>query len=130
MSPFSGVQVSVTCNSPEVYLYPVTLTITGPAGIIVVDSGVSSLASTGVPITGAVNLQLDGNTGLFNSYPLASPTTGGPSGAGTYPIITWLGAVGPGQHQLSIEVSVDPLATCGSTETATIDGTLQAMVVY
>jgi hypothetical protein len=130
VTPFAGVQATVTCDSAEVYLFPVTLTITGPAAILIFDSGVTSLASSGVPITGTVNIQLDNSTYLFQSYALASPVGNAqnPPTAGDYPLFTRVIPLQAGQHTLTIEVTVDPLSQCGTTETAQIDGQLQVVV--
>jgi hypothetical protein len=134
VSPFAGIPVSVTCTSAELYVYPVTETFQGPAIIFAYDTGVASLSATSVPITGAVNMQLDGATAMFQSYPLASPVapadqhTGAGQQPGMYPIFNWATAVGPGSHTLSIEISIDPLGMCTGTEATTVDGQLQVLV--
>jgi hypothetical protein len=94
---------------------------------LISDSGVTAFSANALPITGTINLQLDGNTAVFKSYPLASPSLNEVQQT-IYPILNWMGSVGPGTHDLSIEVSVDPLAQCVGTETAQIDGTLQVLV--
>ena len=73
-------------------------------------------------------MQLDGDTTIFESYPLASPALNQIQQQGIYPIINWMGAVGPGSHTLTIEVSVDPLAQCTGTETVQVDGSLKVLI--
>ena len=125
--PYNSQVIAVTCQSAEQYSYPIEIQFTGPATILVFDSGIYSLVETAVPITGSVNLQLDGNTALFNSYVFASPVTG--QNPGLYPIVTWAGTVTtPGTHNLSIEIAVDPLQFCEGTEYASVSGALQAVV--